>query len=77
VIPYVEIIAQSEEEARRLRRRQRSRVASKTTYVCPNHQNVRAWGKPGLPLQCGVCEAGLEAIGFTGGEEFPGWEPDG
>jgi hypothetical protein len=76
VIPYIEIMRRYGEEPRMMRRR-RVRAASKTTYVCPNHQNVRAWGKPGLLLQCGVCEAGLEAIGFAGGEELPEWEPDG
>jgi predicted SprT family Zn-dependent metalloprotease len=58
VIPYHEIMAQSEED----HRRQRSRAESKTNYVCPCGQ-ARVWGKPGLKLACRPCDAELEAAG--------------
>jgi hypothetical protein len=77
VIPYVEINARSEEEERRSNRRHRSRAASKTAYVCPNHHDVRAWGKPRLPLKCGLCEVTLENIGFASREEeWSAWPDD-
>jgi len=75
VIPYVEIISQADKERRELMLRRLSRAASKTTYVCPNHVQVRAWGRPGLLLKCGLCEEPLESWGFSGREEA--WSPLG
>jgi predicted SprT family Zn-dependent metalloprotease len=65
VIPYHEIISPDQQQRREWIKRKRSRAESKTTYVCPNCDDVRAWGKPGLLLACRVCDVDLEAIGSS------------
>jgi SprT-like family len=73
VIPYAEIVTRNDEDRRGSKRR-RGRAASKTSYVCPNCPDVRAWGKPGLRLACLNCSGVLEVNGFTGSEEEK-WSP--
>jgi predicted SprT family Zn-dependent metalloprotease len=74
VIPYHEIVPQDDDDARKSKRRERAKAASKTSYVCPNCRDVRAWGKPGLLLACRRCGGDLDESGFSRSEEAE-WSP--
>lgn len=51
-VRYVELW--SDDQARK------KKAASKTKYTCPDCA-LNAWGKPGINLVCGDCEARMEA----------------
>ena len=53
-VPWVALTTSGDEEARK------KKAASKTKYACPSC-DLQVWGKPGIKVICGECEAVLEA----------------